>query len=284
MSKTALNRRFLSVGWACPVADRRGLSGRLIVGFAVGLSFCLFSGCASLGPSERQVLTEAATMYGRGQTTAAKAKLDPVIRDFYQAIEISEAYYVRGLCRFKDRELRASSEDFELAIKKTNRRDLAARCHASLATIAYQRADWPRAADLYEKALADLPNQPPTDAIRYAAGTAMQRCGRWRKAKLQFGRILLDFRQSPIAADARRMAGWNHEYYSIQLGVFENADNAARAVRRYREQGLDALQENHRRMGKAMWVVMVGRYPTYADARSALEWVRKKQPDACIIP
>ena len=265
-----------------------GLVGRFRapLGWAAGVVCSwLIAGCASLGPAEREALVDASALYSRGQTASAAARLDPLIRDFSEAAEISEAYYVRGLCRFRNRELQGASEDFEQARRKSRRADLTARCRASLATIAYQRGDWKRAADSYEAALPDLPDQPPKDQMLYAAGEAMQRCGRWRQARLEFAGILHRFRDRPIAADARRMAGWNHEYYSIQLGVYQNVDNAARAVRDYREKGLvGVVQENQPRDRAALWVVMAGRYPTYADARSALDRVRRIKSDACIIP
>ena len=154
-------------------------------------------------------------------------------------------------------------------------------CAAVLAVVLENH---PRANELYEKAIPDLPNKPPTDVILYCAGVSMQRVGKWKEAAYQFGRILRMYRDRPVAVDARRMAGWKHEYYAIQLGAFRHADNAADAVRTFRQKNLDAVQEYLLRSGGALWVVMAGRYENYADARADLPRVRKVQSQAVIIP
>ena len=122
------------------------------------------------------------------------------------------------------------------------------------------------------------------DAILYCAGISMQRIGKWKEAAYQFGRILRQYRDSPIASEARRMAGWKHEYYSIQLGAFKNADNAADTVRSFRAKNLDAVQEYLPIGGGSLWVVMAGRYQNYADARADLPRVRKIESQAVIVP
>ena len=81
------------------------------------------------------------------------------------------------------------------------------------------------------------------------------------------------------------MAGWQHEYFSIQLGAYQDAENAERAVHDYRKKNLDFVQmENHPWSGRVLWVVMAGRYRTYEDAIAALGRIRASAPDANIIP
>jgi len=120
---------------------------------------------------------------------------------------------------------------------------------------------WSRAADLYGEVIPRLENKPPTDQIMFYAGAALRRAGKWRDATNYFARILHRFPNSPVAADARRMAGWQHEYFSIQLGAYQDADNAEKAVQAYRTKNLDFVQmENHPWSGRVLWVVMTGRY------------------------
>ncbi len=248
-------------------------------------AFSVLAGCAHLGPAERESLMRASDLYSRNETSSAIARLDRLINDFGQAVEISEAYYLRGLCRTRKGELQAASEDFERAVRKSKRDDLTARCKASLAAIAYRCGDWARAAKLYGEAVPDLPDQPPTDVILYYTGVAMRRAGKWEEAALQFARICRRFRHRSIVADVRRLAGWRHKHYAIQLGAFKDEANAEKALQSFRAKRLDHLtSENLPRNGYALWVVMAGRYPTYGEAEAALAQVRLVEPKAYIIP
>ncbi len=258
------------------------LSRLCITGFSVLLLIVI--GCTSLPEAEKQALQRTAGLYQRGEFRAAATELDRLIKDYDQAVEISEAYYLRGLCRLMSKSPREAEQDFERAIQKSQRTDLTARCRASLAAIAYQAGNWARAGELYVQALPDLPDQPPKDKMLYCAGVALQRNGQWREAVFQFGQILRKFRDSPMAADARRLASWRHDYYAIQLAAYSSADRAESKVQELRAKGFNAVQEFLPRNNQSLWVVMVGRYPSYGEAVQGLNRVKRSYPDAFIIP
>jgi len=257
--------------------SRRHRAGALL---ACGLLAC---GCTRLGPGERESLQQASREYSLGRVDAAMARLDPLIRDFSRAEEIAEAHYIRGLCHARQGREDAARADFQKALN-SRRRDVVGLARASLGTMAFQRGDYAAAAEHFEKGLPDVPDAPPKDQLLFSAGLAMQRAGRWKDAPAQFAAVLHRFPDRPIAERARRMAGWTHPYFAIQLAAYGTADSAEQAVRAYRSRGLSAVQENHPRGGRAMWIVMTGRYATYADAVAALPAVRRIQPDALIIP
>ncbi len=260
----------------------RGLEGTAVL--MAGLAAWLAGGCSQFGPAEKEALTLANQSYARGDVNAACAKLDRLIAEHEDAVEIGEAYYLRGLCRAKARQYGPAARDFEAAIKKSRRDDLSLCARISLASLAFQRGDWDEAVDYYEKVLPAMAAKPPKDEVLYAAGLAMQRVGKWREATLCFAEILNRFRERPIAADARRKASWPHPYFAIQLGAFRDSTNAARDVQTWRSRNLDASQEALPIQGQAMWVVTAGRYRTYAEANEALQQVKKLQPNAMIVP
>ncbi len=249
-----------------------------------GLFVCMGAGCSQFGPAEKETLNLANQSYVRGDTNGACARLDRLIAEHEGAVEIGEAYYLRGLCRAKARQFGPAARDFEAAVKKSRRDDLTLSARISLASLAFQRGDWDEAVDCYEKALPAMQAKPPKDEVLYAAGLAMQRVGKWRDATLCFAEILNRFRDRPIAADARRKASWPHPYFAVQLGAFRDSANAARDVRTWRSRNLDASQEALPIQGQAMWVVTAGRYRTYAEANEALQQVKKLQPSAVIVP
>jgi len=228
---------------------------------------------------------QANELYASGNYPPATAKLDRLIRDFPHATEIGEAYYLRGLCRTKMKNDRAAVADFEEAIRASKNDDVVVRSKISLAALYYQQGQWGKSADLYLEIVPRLPDKPPSDQIVYYAGMALQRAGRWQDSRLQFGRILHTFPNSPVNPDARRMASWQHEYFAVQLAAYQDTDNAEKAVQTFRTKNLDFVQmENHPWQGKVLWVVMAGRYQSYEEAKAALQRVRTVQPDAHIIP
>jgi len=214
----------------------------------------------------------------------AASRLDRLIADFGGAAEIGEAYYLRGLCRAKTKQDQTAVEDFQQALRKSDRHDVKTRSLVSLGTLAYERGDWAEAAMWYEEALPRLADRPPKDEILLCTAISLQRIGRWTESSKRLAEILHKFRERPIAAEARRMASWHHSYYTIQLGAYRDSDNAARVVYDWRERRIDAVQENLYRGGEALWVIMTGRYRTYADALAGLERIRELEPSAHIIP
>lgn len=245
----------------------------------------LAGGCMQLGPAERQSLIEAKGLYDQGRCDEAARKLDPLIRDHEKAAEIGEAFYLRGLCRNKQGDRKGAAADFEKAIASSRNSGVVVRSKISLAAVLFHLGQWSRAADLYVEVLPQLGDKPPADQVIYHAGVALRRAGRWREATGYFGRILHKFPNSPIAADARRMAGWQHDYFAIQLGAYQDAENAEKAVQAYRTKNLDFVQmENHPWNNRVLWVVMTGRYRDYQDAIAAVGRIRSVAPDAHIIP
>jgi len=230
------------------------------------------------------MLREAARLYEQGDLAGAASRCDRLIRQFDNAAEIGEAYYIRGLCRAKRRRMTAAAEDFAMAARKSKRDDLEALSLASLGSLAYQSGDWRGAHRHFTESLPKLPDAPPKDELLYTAGVAAQRAGEWRDASRWFREILWKFAHRPIAAKARRMVQWRHPYFAIQLGVFRSSANAAEFVRQWRERRVDAVQENLPRGGEAVWVVMAGHYRTYAEARQGLKRIRAMEPGAFIIP
>jgi len=244
----------------------------------------LASGCSNFGQQQRAILIQASQLYSHGQITSASSQLDRLIADYRNAAEISEAYYLRGLCRAKVKQIQPAIEDFQKAVEKTNRPDIKARSLVSLGTLTYERGDWVQAAKWYEDALPRLADRPPKEEILFCCAVSLQRIGRWRESDKRFAKLLHKFRDRPIAAEARRLAAWRHPYYAIQIGAFRDSDNAAKVVYDWRERRLDAVQENLHRGGEALWVVMTGRYRTYAEAQAALARIREQVPGAYIIP
>ena len=247
-------------------------------------SILLMTACTEFGPRERQALSMAGQEYNEGKHVSAAARLDRLINDYSGAAEIGEAYYLRGLCRAKAGQAEAARGDFDAALEHSKRDDLTGRANASLGTIAFDRGQWSTAAEYFGKAIPKLPDAPPKDQILFSAAVASQRAGNWKQGTLYLSMLLRNFHNRPVAVEARRLATWQHQCFSIQLGVYRNSSNAQEAMKDYRRKGLDPDQENVPRGGEAVWIVRTGHYLTYAQATAALASVRRIEPKAYIIP
>lgn len=277
--------------WICgrtvgyPIAgDKAGLVANLWMRPGLGLTVALLAGCAEFGPAEKEMLIQANQQYARGDLSGATGRLNRLIKDYGQAGEIGEAYYLRGLCQVRTGQPEAARRDFEEALTRSRRADLTARAQASLGTLAYERGQWSDAAERFAKALPGLPNQPPKDEVLFSAAMANQRAGNWKKSTAYLAELLRNFHHRPIAVEARRLAAWRHEHYAIQLAAYQSSTNAQEAVKAWRKKGLDPELENVPRGGAALWIVTVGHHRTYAEASSALASMRKLEPKAIIVP
>lgn len=246
----------------------------------------LLAGCESgMSAADHHSLVEAARFVEQGQCAQALPRLDGILREHPQAPEAAEAHYLRGLCRARVGQAQPAAQDFIQAVDRAaGRRELLAKARASLAMIHYGWGNWDRAADLYAQVVDELDDNPPSDLILFYAGVSMQRAGHWSAARRQLARILNApaLRGRPIARDAYLKASWRYNYFSIQVGSFQDAPHAEAGVRAFAARGLDTWQELREATGR--WMVLTGRYTTYAEAAAALPRVKKFQADAHVVP
>jgi tetratricopeptide (TPR) repeat protein len=246
------------------------------------LLICL--GCTQFPEQARRSIVEGTRAYEGRQYAAAAAALDAVIRDHPAARESAEAYYVRALCRIRQGRPADARSDLDRCLDLSIRPDLTARAWATRGAVEYDAGAWDRAAEMFEKALRDLPEQPPTDQVRYRCGTALQRLGRWDDARAMYAALLHHYPDSPHASEARRRFSWNRAYFAIQCGAFANESQADALLGKIRSVLPDTRRESEARMNRPMFLVYAGRYPTYVEAERGLPQVRKHVPGAFIVP
>ena len=74
------------------------------------------------------------------------------------------------------------------------------------------------------------------------------------------------------------------QYFTIQVGAFSKPSLAARRLSEMRGKGLTGQQRRDARTGRPLWVVQMGRYRTYDQAKADLPRVRRLLGDAIIVP
>ncbi len=77
---------------------------------------------------------------------------------------------------------------------------------AKMANFYYQKQDFARAVDVFEKVLADHPDANFLDVILFNYGRCLYRMDRKSDAKRRFDQLIDEFPESPLAAEAKRIS------------------------------------------------------------------------------
>lgn len=260
--------------------QRRGMA--LLAAMPWAVSF----GCTELPASARETLVEARELYRAKQYAAAKSKSDSVIKRYSAFGQTAEAYYLRALCHVELGDRSRAAEDAQRCIAKSSDPVLTARAHATTASILFEQRRHKPAVSHYKRALKNLPEDPGRDLVHFNYGVCLQRVGDWRGARAQFSIVQRRYPTSSLAERARRAAAWPHEYFSIQCGAYRDrgaAETLANSLKGGR--GRPAARVQMRVVsGQSLHTVLVGRFPTYDEAQSALGMVRRRAGGAFVVP
>ena len=251
--------------------------------YAVPALLLLSAGCR-LPPEERARLLSANESYRQGRYAQATQQLDQFLTANADRPEAAEALYLRGLARLRQKQREPARADLRAALAKSQREDLTARAHVQLGSFAFDDADWPAAVEHFRHAVRKLPRTEPTDQFLYRNAVALQRVGQWDEARLQYAMVLHFFPNGPAEPAARRKFAWREHHFAIQCGVYRQRDAAHEQIADLAAHGLRAAVRLEIRDADAVWIVYVGQYGTYAQARLALPRVQQARPDAFIVP
>lgn len=241
-------------------------------------------GCqGQLSPQAKLSLQNAYAASSRGDNHATIAQADAFLRENDRASRAEEAYYLRGLAKYRLGDRPGAQSDLSEALSRTQMKELRAESAVALGDLAWDADDMPTAERMYNLALNNLAkDQQPADHAHYRLGCVLQRLGRWEDADAQFNRVIYFFSGSELAVRAGRRL--NARDWTIQVGAFEGKSRAEAAVRDLKDKNLPATLQPIVAEGRLTFVVQVGHYSTYEQAVAALGSVRQHKPDAYVIP
>lgn len=242
------------------------------------------AGCATLPAGAVRNIDQATSLYRSGRYAEAQHLLDQVTSQHPKARGVGEAYYVRGLCRLKQNQKEQARSDFKSALATSDRPELSGRVNAQLGHLCYLDSDYAQAVTYYERAVNDLPDEPPADEVYFRYGDSLQRTGQWKKARTVLPKVWQLFSGSRMETYARRKFAWPHDYFAIQCGAFRSVARANELAHQLRGQGLSAAVQLNAGSSSAMHTVYVGSFSRYADAERELSRVRAVVGDAIIVP
>ncbi len=248
------------------------------------LCAALASGCAgTLSPQAARQLESCRQLYHSGDDEAASQCLTSFLQDKANKSAFDQAHYLRGLSRLRAGERAGAKADFNAALRYASDGDLEPRALLELGQMAYEADDMARAENTLRQALANISEgEQPGDRARYLLGCVLQRQGRWEDADLQFDRVVFQFEGSDIARQAGRRT--HCKAWTIQVGAYRKKNLAASAAERFLKSKLPAYLNITFDERGPLFVVQIGRYPTYEQAAAELPVVRSQQAEAFIIP
>lgn len=249
-----------------------------------GLLAGLGGGCAPLPQDSIRRMEDAELAYRSSRYDRAEQLVTAVIDAHADKPETAEALYLRGLCRIKAGKQTEARADLNRALRLTRRNDLVDLIHTQLGNLEFDQRRYTQAVIYYEPAYQDLPDRAPKDRVGFQYGIALQRSGRFARARSLLAEVAREFPTSGYATQARRKAAWPHQYFSIQCGSFLNISGAHQHASSLNAKGVNAVAYPDESSSPKRYVVRVGRYPTYAAAERHLARVQQVQSDAFVLP
>ncbi len=245
-------------------------------------TICMLFGCnGQLPPRAEEILSSGYQAYENGDDREATRQMDIFLRDYDGYRGDDRAYYLRGLTRYRLKNLSGAKADLNAAISRSQDKALRAKALLALGDLAYGGGDMALAENMYRQALADIiVKEPPADKALYMLGCVLQRQGRWGDANVQLNKLIYHFPGSKAAGNAGRKV--HCRAWTVQAGAFHNKRHADASAGKLKAGGMSAKREPIIREGQLWHVVHVGRYATYEQAAAALPGVRRYSKESFV--
>ncbi len=243
---------------------------------------CVWTGCnGPLTPQATELLKNCYALYEAGDHDAASRDLNLFLRDNSRSSRADEGYYLRGLVRWRTGDPVGAGGDLNSALRKTSNKELRAEALVALGELAWEAGDLALAENTLRQALVYVEQgKQPSDQAHYRLGCVLQRQGRWKDSDVQFDRVVYlfgDAKLGKLAARRTHCSAW-----TIQVGAYEQKRHADLAIERLRTKKLQAARETILHDARPLFIVQVGRFPTYEQAAAALPATRLHAPDAFV--
>lgn len=250
------------------------------------ISLAVFAGCeGGLTRDQKEFLWNGEDAYARKQYATAITSLSQFVSMVPDRPETAKAYYVRGLSYAQIAKRTEAFNDLRrvLQVEKADP-DLIWRSYVTLGTLAYEDGEWDTAYNTLNAAAQRMPNMEPRDVVLFRMGVSLERLGRWAESKAVFEDLVRSFPNSNQATASRRRLELDASNFAVQVGLFQEQRNAEIHAANLQKQNLAAYIRRELRENRAVFVVLIGKYSTYAETVRALGDIKSKVPDAVIWP
>jgi tetratricopeptide (TPR) repeat protein len=213
----------------------------------------------------------------------AVAKADALIAQKPTA----EAYYLRGRAeedrakidqQITEADFSKARKDYQKALELQPTPQLTALLHNQLANIAYFENDYQTALSEWGRCYDQLDTPDAQAHALYRMGICQQRMSNFDEADHTFISVQQRFPQSAFAAGAAQHQGVRQ--FSLQLGVYENPADAAKAAKAAQDAGQTVQQTADR----GTTIVRVGPFDSFFQANTVKARLSNACPDSIVLP
>jgi outer membrane protein assembly factor BamD (BamD/ComL family) len=249
-------------------------------------NFCWGAGCAAgcngqLSPEAQKLLAAGKLAYKNGDDVNAVRNMELFLKDNVRSKQADEAFYCRGLAKYRMGNLAGAKADLQEALDRAGSKPVKIASILALGDLAYDTNDTTVSEKMYQDVLKEIDrDKKPADQASYRLGCTLQRQGRWTEADSYFDRVMFLFDGTELArrsAQHVRCRAW-----TIQAGAYGEASRADAVVGDLTSKKLPAERRMYLRDGKPIFLVSVGRYPTFKQAEADLPKVKHYYADAFI--
>jgi len=258
---------------------RQQLATTILVG-----SLLMIGGCGELTQQQQVWLAEGQRAFENKQYPQAIRKLSMFLDEVHQQPEVTQALYIRGMSHALSGLRAEAYGDLRQCVSGPEDPEVTWRAQVALGTLNFEDERWDDAGQAYGTAAKTMPVAAPLDTVLFHIGECYERTGRWSAAQASYRQLVDQLPRSNLADDARRRLQLEADHFAVQCGVFSRPENAGRQQSQLKENDVDAYVRRELRGGKTVYVVLVGRFTAYADARRQLAAVRAVVPDAVLWP
>ena len=252
------------------------------VAAAVLAGLALLTGCnGELTPQARQLLLSGYDAYEAGNDADVVRRMDEFLAAYDECRRVDEALYLRGMARYRLKNLPDAKSDLSEAVARTEQDELRAKALAALGDLAYESGDMTSAENSYRQATEFVKDgEKPSGHVRYRLGCVLQRRGRWYDADLEFNKVFRHCDGMPLGDAAARRT--HCTVWTVQMGAFANKRLGEAQARRLRETGASSSVRAVSKGNRLLFLVQTGRYSTYRQAVAALPTVAGDVRDAFV--
>jgi len=205
-----------------------------------------------------------------GDYKAAITEGEKLLAASEAASHSDELYYLMGISYLKDGNFLRASDIFEIILNEFKDSSFADKAKMGLADTYFLQGDFSQARSRYEQLLSNGPRGELTAALYYRLSQVALKEGDTTAAESYLGKLRNDYPLNPELQQSIEICSLppagSELYYSVQVGSFVNAGNAANLSRKLVSQGYDAYTEEIELQGKKTYRVKVGKAKTRPEA------------------
>ncbi|PIU41040.1 MAG: hypothetical protein COS99_06805 [Candidatus Omnitrophica bacterium CG07_land_8_20_14_0_80_42_15] len=195
-------------------------------------------------------------------------------------------YYFAGIAYLKLDNPAKAKLYLNNIIREGKRSDLAPDACLAFAEAYFLEENYDEAAKCLLEYTKTYPTNNSLPEAYLKLGQVYQKMGRWEESKFYFDRIKKDFPLSFEASLAPSTSSSNGEnfFFSVQLGVFNNLDNAKKLKKDLEDKGYFPYIVEVKSEGETSYRLRVGKLKSKTEAESLASELKKKGFDTKVCP